>query len=314
MNIVAHLKLLARPLPLWLPIALPAPQTLVGVHLEDAHGEIDVTDNQVVVSLDPFMIGIGGVTSREAILKFFDRVGGAEIGRLSLARASGLLVAECALGLFSIAGASHRCVPQPLRAWNELLQGRVRRRHAAPDNFRMSAEAIQQMLIFYLCPRPVALVSVDDGINSNLFPMDLIGPVTGGFTLALRNTSASLATLRNARRVALSDVPATDRQLAYDLGKHHRQVRIEWSALPFAMARSRRFELPIPARAVRVRECEIDAAHEIGSHTLFGCRVVSDESSSEEPRLFHTSGIHGHFRARQARVPPWSEAGETRCS
>lgn len=313
-NLAAQLKLLARPLPLWLPIALTGAQSLIEVQLEDEQGKSDVTDNQVVVSLAPFMVGIGGATARSAQLRFFDRVTGRQLGRLSLTGAGTLPAADGTLGLFRISGSSQVCVAAPLRAWNRLLQARAQRRHTSADNFRMSPAAIQQMLIFYLCPRPVALVSVDDGTSSNMFPMDLIGPVAGGFTLALRNSSASVATLRKAGRAALADVPATDRDLAYGLGKHHHQSTIDWSTLPFPLTRSPRFELPVPAQAARVRECEIDSAHEIGSHTLFRCRVVTDESRSEVPRLFHTSGIHGHFRARQTHAMPWFEAGNSRCT
>jgi flavin reductase (DIM6/NTAB) family NADH-FMN oxidoreductase RutF len=314
MNLAAGLKLLARPLPLWLPIALPEPQSLIDVRLEHAGGDSDVTENHVIVSLLPFTIGIGGGRRHEARLRFFDRVSGAKLGTLVLTAAGEIPAGSCMLTLYGVAASSHSCLAQPLRAWNRVLQDRAQRKNSAAGNFRMSPAAIEQMQIFYLCPRPVTLVSVGTSESGNLFPMDLIGPVTGGFTLALRNSSPSVATLRDTRRAALSTVPAADRDLAYELGKHHRQSHIDWSALPFALTRSPNFGLPMPENSVRVRECEIDVVREIGSHTLFHCRVISDEARSTDPRLFHTSGLHAYFRARQARVLPWSEAGVPRCS
>ncbi len=114
------------------------------------------------------------------------------------------------------------------------------------------------------------LVSVDDGSHSNLFPMDLIGPISADrFTLALRTTSPSIPTMKSARRVALSDVPARDFATAYKLGIHHKNVKVEWHDLPFEIRRSQNFHLPYPAIALRVREFEILDFADIGSHTLF---------------------------------------------
>jgi flavin reductase (DIM6/NTAB) family NADH-FMN oxidoreductase RutF len=165
--------------------------------------------------------------------------------------------------------------------------------------------------VFYLCPRPVVLVSVDDGDASNLFPMDLIGPLgRDWFSLALRSTSPSVATLKAARRLALGDVAAGDRELAYRLGAHHRTQRLDWNRLSCALMLTQAFRLPLPASVLRTRECVIEQVHETGSHAWFLCRVVSDERRSAGEQLFHTSGIHRRFRER-ARTLPWSTAGLT---
>ena len=78
----------------------------------------------------------------------------------------------------------------------------------------MPPEAVDHLQVLYISPRPVVLVSVDDGVNANMFPMDLVGPIHGGgFTLALRNTSPSVQTLRTARRAALAHVSYENRAL-----------------------------------------------------------------------------------------------------
>ena len=182
------------------------------------------------------------------------------------------------------------------------------RRNTDPNNFFMPPEAVQQQMIFYICPRPVVLVSVDDGSHSNLFPMDLIGPVSSDrFTLALRSTSPSIPTMKSARRVALSDVPARDYATAYKLGVHHKNALLDWEHLPFEIRRSRDFSLPYPAIALRVREIEILDFDTVGSHTFFITRIASEHSAGNAPQFFHTSGIYQHFRSSNGRpFPPAS--------
>jgi hypothetical protein len=151
----------------------------------------------------------------------------------------------------------------------------------------------------------VVLVSVADGSHSNLFPMDLIGPVSSDrFTLALRSTSPSIATMKSARRVVLSDVPARDYAAAYKLGIHHKNVMLDWDHLPFEIRRSGNFSLPYPAIALRTREVEILDFDSIGSHTFFVTRIASESSAVDGAQFFHTSGIYQHFRSRNGRPFP----------
>jgi hypothetical protein len=146
---------------------------------------------------------------------------------------------------------------------------------------------------------------VDDGTHSNLFPMDLIWPVSADcFTLALRSTSPSIATMKSARRVALSDVPARDYATAYKLGIHHKNAMVDWQRLPFEIERSRQFSLPYPSIALRVREMQILDFDTIGSHTFFVTRKVSEYSAQDAAQFFHTSGIYQHFRSCNGRPFP----------
>jgi flavin reductase (DIM6/NTAB) family NADH-FMN oxidoreductase RutF len=206
------------------------------------------------------------------------------------------------MSFLEVDGGKHRCLPAGVRAWQRLLQARWRH----DGGFRMSNTAIQHLMLFYLCPRPVVLVSVDDGVNNNLFPMDLIGKLRNSFTLALRSTSPSVATMRGSRRVALADVALRLQRTVYALGKHHKLAKIDWSTLPFDSAHSAEFGLRVPVDAERIRECSIERWHEVGSHTFFVCRVVSDHTLGDAPRLHHTCGIHRAYRQRAGELP-WHE-------
>jgi flavin reductase (DIM6/NTAB) family NADH-FMN oxidoreductase RutF len=310
------LKRRLRPLPEWPPVALRAPQQAVQVQLSTSRGELDVTRAAVVAALRPLTLAVGLGESPASVvedgsqpeLRFVDLESQRTVGVLQLQHLRNWHTSGAAIGLFEVQQGTHRCVRWPYRPWNRWLQERRTRRNTDPNNFSMPPEAVQHQMIFYICPRPVVLVSVDDGSHSNLFPMDLIGPICPErFTLALRSTSPSIPTMKSARRVALSDVPARHHAAAYKLGIHHKNVKVEWDRLPFEIRRSRDFALPYPAIALRVRELEILDFDTIGSHTLFVSRIVSEHSAAEDTQFFHTSGIYQHFRSCKGRpFPPAS--------
>jgi len=175
------------------------------------------------------------------------------------------------------------------------------RKNRASNHLNMEPAVAQQLMIAYLCPRPVVLVSVDAPGHRNMFPMDLIGPLerSGLFSLALRNTNVSVPTMREVRRVALSSIPATMKTVVYKLAEHHKQPLPDWDALPFPNRRSREFGIPAVAAALRIQELTIVHSQEVGSHTLFLGRIVSDENLAEGAQLHHTAGFHQAYRRRQ---------------
>ncbi len=309
----ALVKQWLRPLPQWPPVALHAPQEAVRVGLATARGEFDVTGTAVVAALRPLTIAVGLDAQRAAaieadaapLLRFVDLESGRTVGALRLRHLRNWNTSGAVIALFEIRDGTQRCLNWPYRPWNRWLQNRRMRANTDPNNFFMPPAVVQQQMIFYICPRPVVLVSVDDGVHSNLFPMDLIGPLSADhFTLALRSTSPSIATMKTSRRVAISDVPARDFATAYKLGVHHKNVKVNWDDLPFKIERSCEYSLPYPGIALRIRELAILDFDTIGSHTFFLSRVVSDRASGEGNQFFHTSGIYQHFRTRKARPFP----------
>lgn len=302
-----------RPLPQWPPIALRQPQDAVQVRLATATGDFDVTRASVVAALRPLTLAVGLDSQRSAAvaagsspeLHFVDQESRHTVGRLRLQHLRTWHTSGAAIGLFEIRSGSQCCLRWPYRPWNRWLQNRRMRRNTDPNNFFMPPQAVQQQMIFYICTRPVVLVSVDDGAHSNIFPMDLIGSVTADrFTLALRSTSPSIATMKSARRVTLSDIPARDYALAYKLGIHHKNVMVAWDQLPFRTRRSSRFSLPYPEIALRVRECAILDYETIGSHTFFVTEITTEQPLCDDAQFFHTSGIYQHFRTRRGRAFP----------
>ena len=302
-----------RPLPQWPPVALRDPQPFVQACLVTDRGEFDVTRTAVVAALRPLTLAVGldapltaAIEARsQPQLRFVDLESHRIVGTLQLQHVRNWNTAGAIIGLFEVRGGAQRCLRWPYRPWNHWLQNRRMRRQSDATNFAMPPEAVQQLMIFYICPRPVVLVSVDDRTHSNLFPMDLIGPVSADrFTLALRSTSPSISTMKSARRVALSDIPAGDYATAYKLGIHHKSAMVDWHQLPFDIRQTRDFQLRYPVIALRVRELEILDCDSIGSHTLFVTRVASECSFTPDPQLFHASGIYQHFREQHGRRFP----------
>ncbi|HVU83009.1 MAG TPA: hypothetical protein VHD89_13490, partial [Rhodanobacteraceae bacterium] len=142
----------------------------------------------------------------------------------------------------------------------------------------------------------------------NIFPMDLIGPLrrSGFFSLALRSTNVSASVMRDVRRVALSGAPAHLKATVYQLAVHHKQPLDDWNALPFPVRPSRAFGIPVVAEAPRLQELAIVHSQEIGSHTFFLGRVVSDENPTPGMQLHHTAGFHQAWRRRSGT--PFTEA------
>jgi flavin reductase (DIM6/NTAB) family NADH-FMN oxidoreductase RutF len=296
-----------RPLPEMVPIALDGAQTAVEVVLSSRDSRLDVTRRCVVASLAPFRVAAGfascapGDIGASPELGFIDVATGDTLGRLTLQfLASSSLENGEQLAVFDVTGGSHRCLGWPYREWNRWLQERAFRRKPQ-GALRMTASGVQQTMIFYMCPRPVVLVSVADEAHNNLFPMDLIGALSEDrFSLALRSTSPSIPTMKSTRRVVISDMPAAAAPLIFKLGEHHKKPLQDLRELPFEMRSSPTLGLPYPADALRIRELEILSFQETGSHTFFVTRVASETRFAPGRQLFHVSGSYQYYRSRRA--------------
>jgi flavin reductase (DIM6/NTAB) family NADH-FMN oxidoreductase RutF len=299
-----------RGLPQWAAIGAPESPDLVRVQLAAGRMLFEVTHNHVIAALKPLTLALGlDGPLRRAIdedpaprLIFVDQHSGRRIAWLQLAPVRTLASGTADIALFHIARHRHRCVRWPYRAWNGWMQARAAAGNLNPVNFAMSPRSQQHIMLFYIRPRPVVLVSVETATHRNIFPMDLIGPLWPDlFTLGLRNTSQSVESMKIARRLAISDIAAADVNIAHGLGAHHKHLPTDWCGLPFAIERSPHFSLPVPAIALRVREIEILDFDVVGSHTFFICRPVSSREMRPGLALCHTSGLYQHFKSRQGQ-------------
>ncbi|RDI98771.1 hypothetical protein DVT68_09670 [Dyella solisilvae] len=296
-----------RPLPQWSTIAVAPPQRVVSATLHwDGHS-VDVTTDHTVASLKPLSIATSIDAGQRPTLEYRDSATGRPLGFLHLAKAAGVATNGAALAVYHVASGEHRCLDWPRRPWNTWLQNRLMRKTPSSHHGLMQPAAVQQLMIAYLCPRPVVLVSVATAGHCNIFPMDLIGPLgaSGLYSLALRSTNVSAHVMREVRQVVLSNVPATMKAQVYQLSQHHKTPLTDWAALPFPVRPSKAFGIPAVSDALRIQELTIVDSQELGSHIFFLCHVETDQPAVDGAQLHHTPGFHQAYRRR--RHMPFTE-------
>jgi flavin reductase (DIM6/NTAB) family NADH-FMN oxidoreductase RutF len=292
------------------------PQSEVSVWLEGAGKPIEVTQNNVMVAARPLIIGVGfgqehdwtEIRRRRPVLKFRTMAEGRPLGDILLRMTENVPLSDEHLCLFETVGSRNYCVPK-MRLWIRHLDEACRRwrseRHSEKPGFRMRAGELRSVFAFYICPRPVVLVSVVNGQARNIFPMDLIGPVgSRHFALSLHNSSAPLRLMEQSRRIALSSVPIDQSSVAFELGKNHNASDVDLCSLPFTTTASTVFDLPVPRFALRVREMRIETIQRFESHTLFIASTVTDEFLAEGEQLFHVHGSYQVWRRKQGLSTP----------
>ena len=169
--------------PRWLPIALQQPQNLVRVMLVTKGRRFDVTQKTVVAALDPLTIALAwtkelgaALETAAPLLEFVDEASDFTLGRLSLQRSEILSLAGTETILFHAPAGTDYCQSWPQRTHGQITRAARALRASGPSGgLQMTSAAIERLLIFYICPRPVVLVSVCEGGEGNLFPMDLLG-------------------------------------------------------------------------------------------------------------------------------------------
>ncbi len=322
-QILTSLKQRARKLlnfPRYGPVGLHDPQQQVAVWLHGLGEPMEVTHNNVVVALRPFTIGV--MINRQDL-----EIGNDKSWRLCLHEHSGsnrllgvihlrlvqsILLPEHRFCLFECKGCENYCVPAySLRLYylNESWRARVRQR-TNPYNFQMTLTDLRCNYVFYICPRPVVLVTVEHEDLSNMFPMDLIGPTDSPwYSMALRSTSPAVRLMQQSGHMALASVPLTYKPVVYEMGKHHKLISIDWSALPFRTAPSPLFGLRVPEAALRLREVNVKEYHVVGSHVLFITSIARETVPESLPvgadglQLFHSFGPYQQFPLEDRSTP-----------
>ena len=282
------------------PVGMHDPQQAVRVCLQGLGEPIDVTSNNVVAALRPFTIGVMLSASHPAEgldrpmhLSMHGQSRSAPLlGSIALRHVRTIALPEHQFCLFETDSCENFCVgPGRLQLYNwlELRKAQTRQRKN-PYNFRMTPTDLLCSHVFYICPRPVVLVTVEHRGKGNMFPMDLIGPTDSPwYSMALRSTSPAVELMKQSKRMALASVPLSYQAAAYELGKHHRKASIEWTDLPFETVHSPLFGLPVIEAALRLREVRVEQYHEVGSHVLFITSIERETftNRAQTPQLFH---------------------------
>lgn len=273
---------------------------------------LDVSADHCPVSLRPFVLGIRLPTRDVVQLRPARRLwlevgppGGetAPLVRLQLKPAGCLPLRQGGLHLFEVERTVNRCL-RPPNSWLRYLLAWLDARAAARrgDPLCMSAADLRALNAYYIVARPVFLVGVRHEERRDLFPMDLVGPLSSGeYLLALRATSRAVALIEASRRIAMSSAPAELLDAVYALGSRHRQSAHDPGKLELPTSSSPLFGLPVLDRAGFVRELIVESVERIGSHVLFITRI-EHEAGLAGRQLAHMSETYIEWLRRSGRV------------
>ena len=294
-------------LPRQFTVGMRDPQSEVTVWLHGLNKPHDVTSRHVMACVKPLTIGVvfesdwdgESLEGRNLSLQFRERQGKQRLlGEIYL-QGPAVAAPSAGLCLFGVRGSANYCLPK-LKLWlHQLHLAYTRWRFNNNPEIKITPREAHAMVVFFICPRPVVLVSVvHDGVG-NVFPMNLMGPVGDDrFAFSLNSTRHAAPIVARAGRLAISNVPFDQATLARQLGKNHMKDSIDMTELPFAARLSPEFGFPVPEFAVRVREMEIDFRQKLGSHTFFIARMVHDEQCSASLEFFYVHGMYQAWRIR----------------
>ena len=293
-----------KALPQQVTVALHEPQDEIGVWLHGRGSSRDVTLFHSIACASPFTVCVAFGSEAElhrecggnrVSLELRERRGAKRVlGRIGLRHGTTMAAGESCLGFFTVRDCANYCMPK-VRFWAHYLQqvywgwrdGKI-------PNVRMSALDAHAMMVMFICPRPVFLVTTKEGKTSNLFPMNLMGYLGEGyFSLALNSARLASQSVKGSAKVALSSIPFEKADIARQLGKQHLQSAVDWNELPFRAMSSGLLALPVPDFALRVIELEIETVTEFGSHTFFVGKVLHQQVFADGESF---SMIHGIYQ------------------
>ncbi len=290
-------------LPQQVTVGMRDPQSEITVWLHGLGEPVDVTSRHVMACVDPLIIGVvcdlPADGNLSLLLRFEERRGTRRLlGEIRL-RGPGTPPNSDGLRLFHVLGSTNYCLPKA-QLWIHYLYLMYRRwRFNNNPEIKITPRDAHTMVVFFICPRPVVLVSVLHDDQGNVFPMNLMGPIgEGRFAFALNSTRHAAPIVVRAGRLAISNVPLSQATLAKGLGRNHLKTSIDMTNLPFGTRLSPTFGFPVPDFAVRVRELEIESTSRMGSHTFFIARLVHDEQLASGPEFFYVHGIYQSWRIR----------------
>lgn len=285
-------------------ISLQHPQQEIKVWLHGNNIPYDVTFRHSIVCASPFTFCIGFdpedraqlLEGSTAKLRFEENAGRRHLlGEIEIKLKSILPVEEHTMALFEAVQAHNLCISSPRLAAHDLFNRYAARKNREKNEVKVSQLGSACNAIGFICPRPVVLVSVQDGDLGSIFPMNLLGSLGGDyFAFALTSRRKAAPLVERIGRVALSTVPLNHAPTARKLAGNHYSQSIDWTQLPFALQTSKKLGLPVPEFAIRVHELQVCNAQALGSHTFFLAKVLHVETHSIQPEF---NMIHGHYAA-----------------
>ena len=296
-------RLFGRLFPQEFTLGFAEPQTEIAVWLHGTGSPMDVTYRYSVASAAPltFCIGFDNDVGRSDrfSLKFCRRLEQQTLGAIELKRVAAFSVGESQFIFFEPCSSTNYCLPRTQLAVQYLLFAYNQWRKDNTKGVHLSFLERRAMMVEFIRPHPVILVSVGSREEGNMFPMNLFGDLGNGyFGLALRAERVVGGLVQRHGRIAVSSMPLSHGAVAYQLAHNHSRQSFDWDQLPYALRMSPLFNIPVPAFALRVREMEIETVRAVGSHRFFLARIVRDEKCSEGLAFCSVHGFYQGWRLK----------------
>ncbi|MEO8130272.1 MAG: hypothetical protein ABI822_24435 [Bryobacteraceae bacterium] len=298
-------------LPGWVCVGHSDPQAQLHVFLETSSGTFDVSRNHAIVGLKPLTVALSMENSHLPSLQcthpqfVIREPDGGVLGRIKLQLSQSLPVHSAHLCLFRTLSGHNHCAPALRREGTYLYERWKLSRDKNSDTPHMTASDLFNMWILHDLPRPVHLVSYGGMALGNMFPMDLLGLLASGtFVVGIHANSPAIPLWQRQRQIAVSAVPLRYKPTVYGMGRNHRRLFLDPSALPIPSSPSETFQIPVPDEALSVRELSIEQSLNLGSHVLFVARTTKTEKRAEEPQMCHVHRFYQQFLMRHNRPLP----------
>lgn len=171
----------------------------------------------------------------------------------------------------------------------------------------LSFSKFRSLVSAYSYPRKVRIISFRQDDYFNIFPMDLVGRIGSGkrFVFGLRHTNTTLSKIIETKKMVASEISYNQKDIIYQLGKHHSRNPPSPDMLPFKTINSKLFDFYIPEWAEKYSEINILKTKNLGSHMLLWGEIANETILSDaSPHLYHIHFLHYLYQQRNNYAYP----------
>ena len=300
-------------------VSLEYPQKEISVLLHGLGVPHDVTRLHSVACAAPFTFCIGFertedpqlVQGKRVSLRFQENQGQRKLlGEIALRLSTTLPIEDRSVCLFEALRCENYCISKyrlhahnVVNKYHNVVNKYKEWTNTKNNDVRVSALDSRCNAVTFICPRPVVLVCLVDGDRGNVFPMNLLGSVGGGyFAFALSSKRQAAPHVSRLGRLTVSSVPLSRALVVRQLGRNHYRNSISWDQLPFSMREPSDLSILAPDFAIRVQELQVVYIQPLGSHTFFLARVVGEQTYSIEPEFHMIHGFYAAYRRAHSRA------------
>lgn len=184
--------------------------------------------------------------------------------------------------------------------YQNINKQRGKLRKSKSDNISLPGNLYDQVRIAYSVPRIIALMTVSDGDEMNIFPTDLHGPCGNGFYISsLRLGGKANDQIEQTGRALLAFMPVNQYKAVYTLGKNHMKNMAGHSGFPLLPEKSRVLKMPIPAFALKYYELKRLDSFDAGIHRIHIFHCLHKENISNGHTLAHIHQYYAQWRLDQ---------------